>query len=213
MQLLEGLTPHQEASMPPISEFSCINPACPDSGKRGHGNLRVPQSSGKHDSLRFLRCRTCGTRFSERANTAVSEAWLPLEKGVRILEHLAEGCGIRKTARLVGVTKDTVLRLQRKAGAHAKALHDELVQDLRIDEAQFDEKWSFVGKKRKPSHRGGESSRGERRSLGSCSLCQPGKAGGFYGSRKTDRREHQEVNGRFLFSGQRRSPSLFDDRR
>lgn len=213
MQLLEGLTLPQEASMTPLSEFSCINPACPEYGKRGHGNLRVPQSSGKHDSIRFLRCRTCGTRFSERANTAVSEAWLPLEKGVRILEHLAEGCGIRKTARLVGVTKDTVLRLQRKAGAHAKALHDELVQDLRIDEAQFDEKWSFVGKKRETSHRGGESSRGERRSLGSCSLCQPGKAGDFYGSRETDRREHQEVNGRFLFSGQRRSPSLFDDGR
>ena len=146
--------------MKPLSEFSCLNSACPEYGKRGHGNLRIHQRYGKHDSIRLLWCRSCGTRFSERANTAVSEARLPLEKVVQVLEHLAEGCGIRKTARLVGVTKDTVLRLQRKAGAHAKALHDELVQDLTIDEAQFDEKWSFVGKKRKPSHRGGESSSG-----------------------------------------------------
>ena len=91
MQFLERFPLPQEASMDPISEFSCIPPACPEYGKRGHGNLRVHQRYGKHDSIRFLRCRTCGTRVSERATTAVSEVRLPLEKVVRILEYLAEG--------------------------------------------------------------------------------------------------------------------------
>ena len=139
--------------MKDISEFSCLNPDCPDYGKRGHGNIGIHQRYGRNLPIRLLRCKTCGKRFSERANTAVSEVRLPLEKVVTVFEHLAEGCGIRKTARLVGVTKDTVLRLHRKAGAHAKALHDELVQNLTVDEAQFDEKWSFVGRKRETSHR------------------------------------------------------------
>jgi hypothetical protein len=44
-----------------------------------------------------------------------------------VLAHLAEGCGVRQTARLVGVGKDTVTRLARIAGDHARQLHDELV--------------------------------------------------------------------------------------
>ncbi len=34
---------------------------------------------------------------------------------------------MRKTSRLVGVNKDTVVRYSLLAGTHAKALHDELV--------------------------------------------------------------------------------------
>jgi len=34
------------------------------------------------------------------------------------------------------------------AGEHAKALHDELVNGVIVTEAQADEKWNFVGKKR-----------------------------------------------------------------
>ena len=46
-----------------------------------------------------------------------------------------------------------VSRLTRIAGDHARALHDELVRDVQVKEAQADEKWSFVGKKREIMHR------------------------------------------------------------
>lgn len=46
---------------------------------------------------------------------------------VAILKHIAEGIGVGKTARLLGVSKNTVVRYSRLAGQHAKALHDELV--------------------------------------------------------------------------------------
>ncbi len=52
---------------------------------------------------------------------------LSKEKAVALLEHVAEGCGVRQTERLVGVHRDTVTRYIRKAGDHAKAAHDELV--------------------------------------------------------------------------------------
>ena len=41
--------------------------------------------------------------------------------------RLPVGCGIRQTGRLVGVNKNTVLRLAAVAGPHAQNLHDEFV--------------------------------------------------------------------------------------
>jgi hypothetical protein len=70
-------------------------------------------------------------------------------KAEAIGSHLKEGCGIRKTARLVGASKDGVTSIAIRLGLHAHALHDERVQDLEVREAQFDEKWNFVGKKKR----------------------------------------------------------------
>ncbi len=111
------------------------------------------QAYGKSDTIRLLECKVCGRKFSERAHTALSGSRLPREKIVSILHHLAEGCGQRRICRLVGVSRDAVSRLTRISGKHAKALHDELVQGVRVREAQADEKWNFVGKKRESLHR------------------------------------------------------------
>jgi hypothetical protein len=69
------------------------------------------------------------------------------DKAFDILNHLSEGCGIRKTSRLCRVQEDTVIRLQRRCGEHFKLWHDKRVKGVRVHEAQLDEKWSFVGKK------------------------------------------------------------------
>src|SRR6516165_6786819 len=49
------------------------------------------------------------------------------EKALSIFEHLAERTGVRATARLVKVNRNTVVRYSRLAGDHARQLHDELV--------------------------------------------------------------------------------------
>lgn len=49
------------------------------------------------------------------------------KKAISLLEHISESCGVRKTERLVGVNRNTVMRYSRLVGKHAKALHDELV--------------------------------------------------------------------------------------
>jgi len=139
--------------MKPLEEFCCLNEACPDFGKRGAGNLGVHETYGKYQPIRLLKCRTCGTRFSERRNTPLADCRMPEARAESVLHHLAEGCGVRQTARLTGVSKDTVQRLQRQAGAHAKGVHEERVQNVTVHEAQFDEKWSFVGKKGGPPRR------------------------------------------------------------
>ena len=109
-----------------LDRFCCQNPDCPLHGQRGAGNLSVCGHFGKAHH-RLLYCGACKARFSEFKGTPLFNSKLPHETVLAILKHLADGCGIRQTARLVGVSKDTVTRLALLAGRHAKAAHDELV--------------------------------------------------------------------------------------
>ncbi len=113
--------------MDDLKIFCCQNPACPDYGQRGLDNLRVCFRNGPDKQRRVLACRTCQKRFSERKGTPLYRSKLPEEKALSVLQHLQESCGVRQTGRLVGVNKDTVVRLAVLAGGHARELHDELV--------------------------------------------------------------------------------------
>lgn len=113
--------------MEDLAQFCCQNAACDDHGKRGAGNLSVCDRYGPNKERRMLYCSTCGGRFSERKGTPLFGARLPEKDIVSVLAHIAEGCGVRKTSRLVGVHTNTVIRYSALAGQHAKELHDELV--------------------------------------------------------------------------------------
>ena len=130
------------------SVFACPNSDCPAFGQKGRNNLRPHGWSSKANSIRCLRCTTCGTHFSERAGTPLFGSRLPVDKAVQLARHLAEGTGVRPTRRLVGVSQNTVLRFARRAGDHAQAFHDELVRHVQVSQVQADEAWAFVGKKR-----------------------------------------------------------------
>jgi transposase-like protein len=113
--------------MDDLARFCCLNPDCPDHGRRGGTNLRVHSRFGARKQYRILRCRTCGRRASERKGTPLFRSHLPEATATSILEHLDEGCGVRQTGRLVKVHRDTVMRYGRRAGQHAYEAHDELV--------------------------------------------------------------------------------------
>jgi transposase-like protein len=132
----------------PLSAFCCQNERCVEYGKKGLGNIYFHCWGNPKQTIRKLRCRICQTSFSERKGTVWYLSRLPTEKALAISRHLAEGDGIRKTGRLVGATQETVIRLNRMLGEHGKALHEEKVRGVRVREAQADEMWSFVGKKR-----------------------------------------------------------------
>jgi transposase-like protein len=113
--------------MDDLKTFCCQNPQCPDYGRRGLDNLRVCFRNGPHKERRVLACRTCQKRFSERKGTALYHCKLADDKALSVLQHLQESCGVRQTSRLVGVNKDTVVRLALVAGQQAQQLHDERV--------------------------------------------------------------------------------------
>ena len=113
--------------MDDLKSFCCQNQDCPHYGQRGLGNLRVAFRNGPHQQRRVLACRTCQHRFAERKGTALYRCKLSEDKALSVLQHLQESCGVRQTSRLVGVNKNTVVRLAVVAGQHAKEVHDEVV--------------------------------------------------------------------------------------
>ena len=131
-----------------FSHLACPNPDCPAYGRRGAGNLCLHGWSGRGQRIRCLRCTRCGRDFSERANTPLFGLRTQGDTLVAIARHLAEGTGCRATARLCGVSLNTVLRFTARFGKHAEQFHDGMVRGVQPRQIQPDEAWSFVGKKR-----------------------------------------------------------------
>ncbi len=132
-----------------FSEAFCINERCPLFGKPGQGNIRLQGHTGKDKSIHELSCHKCGKSFSERSGTPLFMGRLGEERVLSVVQHLLEGNGVRGTARLVGVHRDTVVRYLRLAGSHVLAVMNVLLINLGCQEIQLDEFWAFVNKKEK----------------------------------------------------------------
>jgi hypothetical protein len=128
--------------------LACPNTDCSAYGQRGLDNLRPHGWSTTDKRVRCLRCTTCGKHFSERANTPLFGLRTQQDTLVAIARHLSEGQGCRATARLCGVSLNTVLRFTARFGKHAEHFHDSQVRGIQPQQIQPDEAWAFVGKKR-----------------------------------------------------------------
>lgn len=74
---------------------------------------------------------------------------LPRDKQVRVLHSLVEGTSVRSTERLLGVHRDTILRLMVRAGNGCANLLDEKMHNLPCKLLELDELWSFIKKKQR----------------------------------------------------------------
>lgn len=69
---------------------------------------------------------------------------LPTEDRVRILRALCEGCSLRSTSRMVGVSINTVTKLLVEAGQACAKYQHGVMRDLPCVSLQLDEIWGFV---------------------------------------------------------------------
>jgi IS1 family transposase len=74
---------------------------------------------------------------------------LSTAKRVQIVSALVEGVGIRATARMANVSKDTVMKLWREIGEACIRYQDATFRNLTCKRLQVDEIWSFVYAKAK----------------------------------------------------------------
>jgi IS1 family transposase len=74
---------------------------------------------------------------------------LSRDKQIDILAALTEGLGVRATARLTGVNRETVATLALRVGHGCAELHDRMMVGVRTGRLELDELWAFVGKKQK----------------------------------------------------------------
>lgn len=134
--------------MSEIEQHFCPNQLCKDFGLTHQGNIAVRGKYGKDKSRDLLYYRTCGKRFAASRSSALFGLHLPAETIQQIIHHAAEGVGVRATARLLGLDKDTVNRVILRVGEHCAQVLSGLLTSLKLTEAQLDELWTFV-KKRK----------------------------------------------------------------
>jgi IS1 family transposase/transposase-like protein len=140
----------ENTTRPPLESLACVNPDCDLYGQKGGTNLIIRKVYGQ-DQIRYLRCRCCQEEFSERKNTALWNSKIPEAKAVSVAAHLAEGCSLKGTARLVKLDPSTVRRLNGKAGKHGQQFHEQEVQDVVVTELQADERHGFAGSKAQPA--------------------------------------------------------------
>lgn len=133
--------------MADIDNSFCPNKDCKDYRIRNRGNIRYRGKYGKDKTKDLLYCRTCGKRFASTRATAFFGLHLSDEKIGQIIHHAAEGVGVRATARLLGLDKDTVNRVILRAGEHCQLVLSSLLRSLKLKEAQLDELWAFVKKR------------------------------------------------------------------
>ena len=81
---------------------------------------------------------------------------LPIAKRAAIIRALTEGCSIRATARMVGVSKDTVSKLLVEFGEFASIYQDHRLRQLNTERVEADEIWSFIGAKAKNATKAGQ---------------------------------------------------------
>jgi IS1 family transposase len=68
---------------------------------------------------------------------------------VSVVKALVEGCSIRSTVRMTGVSKNTISKLLLQLGAACTRYQDATLRNLPCRRLQCDEIWSFVGGKDK----------------------------------------------------------------
>src|SRR5258708_9185241 len=83
-----------------LESFACVNERCDSYGQKGQNNRTVRKIYGK-DGIRYLRCHCCGKEFSERKAMALWNTKVSAEKAIVMAEHLAEGCSLKPTPRMV----------------------------------------------------------------------------------------------------------------
>jgi hypothetical protein len=88
---------------------------------------------------------------------------LSREKQAQIVAALVEGNSIRATARMTGVSKDTVVKLQVEAGYASAEYMDKTFRNLTCKRIQCDEMWAFCYAKEKnvPAEKRGQFGYGD----------------------------------------------------
>ncbi len=133
---------------PGFIKVACPHRRCRHHGQLGQGNVvgngRYRTRSGL---VRNFLCRSCGTSFCERSDTAFYDLRSPEEKVVLALQLVLRGMALRAVAGALAVKLDTVRFWLAQAAAHADKVNDRLVRKVHVDRVELDELWTFVRKK------------------------------------------------------------------
>src|SRR5919198_3400056 len=121
----------------------CPNPDCAYRGWVGWGNLRA-NGHPNGGPRRQLLCVVCRRYFLETLGTIFHGKRTSVDLIVRVLACLAEGLGIRGTARVFEVDPNTVLQWLVEAVEQLRAFSQHVLHDLRVQQGQLDELFALL---------------------------------------------------------------------
>jgi len=125
------------------SSHFCPNPDCAYRGWVGWGNLRA-NGHPNGSPWRQLLCVGCRRYFLETLGTLFHGKRASVELIVRVLACLAEGLGIRGTARVFEVDPNTVLQWLVEAAEQLQAFSRHVLHDVRVRQVQLDELFALL---------------------------------------------------------------------
>jgi IS1 family transposase len=121
----------------------CPHGHCAYQGWRGLGNLRA-NGHPSGGPWRQFHCTSCKGYFLETHGTLFHGKQAAVELIVRILACLAEGLGIRATARVFEVAPNTVLHWLVEAAEQLRAFSASCLCDLHLEQLQLDELYAVL---------------------------------------------------------------------
>ena len=119
------------------------NPDCRYRGWAGWGNIRA-NGHPNGGRWRQLLCIVCRRYFLETLGTIFHGKHASVELIVRVLACLAEGLGIRGTARVFAVDPNTVLQWLVEAAEQLQAFSRHVLHDVRVRQVQLDELFALL---------------------------------------------------------------------
>jgi IS1 family transposase len=125
------------------SRHFCPNPDCAYRGWTGRGNLRA-NGHPSGGPWRQLLCVVCRGYFLETLGTLFHGKRASVERIVRVIACLAEGLGIRGTARVFEVEANTVLGWLVDAAEQLRAFSQHFLHDVRVRQVQLDELFALL---------------------------------------------------------------------
>jgi IS1 family transposase len=125
------------------SSHFCPNPDCAYRGWVGWGNLRA-NGHPSGGPWRQLLCVVCRCYFLETLGTIFHGKRASVELIVHVIGCLAEGLGIRGTARVFEVDPNTVLQWLVEAAEQLRAFAQHVLHDVRVRQVQLDELFALL---------------------------------------------------------------------
>jgi IS1 family transposase/transposase-like protein len=121
----------------------CPHPDCDYRGWLGRNNLRA-NGHPNGGPWRQFHCISCEGYFPEHHGTIFHGKQAAVELIVRVLTCLAEGLGIRATARVFEVEANTVLHWLVEAAEHLRAFSASFLCALHVQQLQLDELYAVL---------------------------------------------------------------------
>jgi hypothetical protein len=125
------------------SRHFCPHAGCHYRGWLGRGNLRANGHPSGGPWRQFL-CTSCQGYFLETHGTIFHGKQAAVELIVRVVACLAEGLGIRATARVFEVDANTVLHWLVEAAEQLRAFSASFLCDLHLEQLQLDELYAVL---------------------------------------------------------------------